>query len=680
MTVRPRSSRQSYRAFREELREEARSRTLGIGPVKPVPKDGGKSAGGAGGGSGRHKVGRDDVGRGGRGGRGKAPPGPRTRKFPELFRAFWSFLPGHKSLLALALGMLTISTLIGLAMPAGPKIAIDYILTDAPGPSGIPSFLGLPHDRQTLLWILGAGLIVLELLSLAVDLIGRFALLRLSKRLQNEVRRKVFDQAVRLPLWRIHKLRAGGVASLIRGDAGSASDLVTMMLYTPWRSVIKLVGTLIILAAVDWLLLVGALALFPLIFISHRTWIARIRPIYRGARQTRENVDAHATEAFGGMRVVRAFGKEHTESLRFTAGAHFMARQEIFAWWWSRALELIWRLGLPATSVAVLLYGGMRVVEGTLTLGDVMMFVTYSMMLLGPLEALVSTATSIQNSLSGFDRVLDLLDEEREFQSDTLKQRLKRDDVKGEVRLEHVSFAYPGSETKVLDDVSLTVAPGQMVAFVGPSGAGKTTLSNLIARFYDPNEGRVLLDGQDLKELDVTSYRRLLGIVEQDVFLFDGSIADNIGYARRDASPEEIERAAKLAAAHEFILATEDGYDTVIGERGVRLSGGQKQRLALARAILADPALLILDEATSNLDSESEALIQKSLTTLMRGRTSFVIAHRLSTVRGADLILVIEDGRIVEQGTHGELLAKNGRYASFLEAQLERDREATAAE
>ncbi|MFZ9886429.1 MAG: ABC transporter ATP-binding protein, partial [Myxococcota bacterium] len=482
--------------------------------------------------------------------------------------------------------------------------------------------------------------------------------------------------AVQLPLWRVQKLRAGGVASLIRGDAGSPSDLVSTMLYAPWRSVIQLCGTLAILASIDVLLLVGALLLFPLIVVSHRTWVARLRPVYRGARQTRENVDAHATEAFGGMRVVRAFGQERTESARFTTGAHLMSRQEILAWWWSRLLELFWRIGLPGVSVAVLLYGGSRVIDGELTLGDVMLFVTYSMMLLGPLEALVSAATSIQGSLAGFDRVLDLFAEEREFSGTAGKHRLERSDVRGEVAVEQLRFTYPGTDAVVLADVSFTVRPGQMVAFVGPSGAGKTTLSNLIARFYDVDGGRILFDGRDLRDIDVGSYRQLLGVVEQDVFLFDGTIRDNIAYARREATQADIERAAKLAAAHEFILATEDGYDTVIGERGVRLSGGQKQRLALARAILADPVVLILDEATSNLDSESEALIQKSLQSLMQGRTSFVIAHRLSTVRHADLILVIDEGRVVERGTHKELLAQNGRYASFLEAQLERERNA----
>jgi ATP-binding cassette subfamily B protein/subfamily B ATP-binding cassette protein MsbA len=244
-----------------------------------------------------------------------------------------------------------------------------------------------------------------------------------------------------------------------------------------------------------------------------------------------------------------------------------------------------------------------------------------------------------------------------------------KDDVQGRITFKDVSFTYAGSDEPVLHDVNLDVRPGEMVALVGPSGAGKTTLCNLVARFYDPTTGAVLLDGTDLRDIAVDSYRRLLGIVEQDTFLFDGTIADNIAYGRRDAGDEEIHDAARRANAHEFIEKLDRGYDTLIGERGVKLSGGQRQRLTIARAILADPKILILDEATSNLDTESERLIQSSLRELMLGRTSFVIAHRLSTIRHADRILVIEAGRIVEQGTHDELMAHSGRYRQMVDLQ-----------
>jgi ATP-binding cassette subfamily B protein/subfamily B ATP-binding cassette protein MsbA len=265
---------------------------------------------------------------------------------------------------------------------------------------------------------------------------------------------------------------------------------------------------------------------------------------------------------------------------------------------------------------------------------------------------------------------LDLLDESPEMQSTDASVRITATTVRGDIRFENVTFTYPGSSAPALQDVSLTVPAGQTVALVGPSGAGKTTLCNLVARFYDPSSGRVLLDGRDLRELDVQSFRSLLGVVEQDVFLFDGTIGQNIGYSRPEAGDAEIRRAADVANALEFIDKLPAGMDTLIGERGVRLSGGQRQRLAIARAVLADPRLLILDEATSNLDTDSEQLIQQSLGPLMRGRTCFVIAHRLSTIAGAGLIVVLEGGRILQTGTHAELMARGGRYRAMVEQQV----------
>ena len=595
---------------------------------------------------------------------------PRSRSAFHLLKAFLKLLPEHVPLVAFSLVMLTISTLAGLVLPAVPKFVIDYVLTDNPGPAGIPTWLGLPSERTALLQVAAGVGVLASLPGLVVDVSGRWQLLRASKRLATRYRREVFQHAVRLPLWRIHALKSGGVASVLRNDAGAPADLLVSFLYSPWRSVVQLVTTLTVLALVDWLLLFGAVLLFPVVFFSHRTWIGRIRPLYRGVRDTREGIDAHAAEAFGGMRVVRAFGQELRESQRFSIATHLMARQEMLSWWWGRAVEIAWRILMPLASTGVLLYGGWRVLEGTLSLGDVVLFATYSAMLLGPLESLVSSASVIQASLAGLDRVLDLLEESLELEGRDAKPRVQREGARGRIDLEEVWFSYPGTDKAVLKGVSLHVEPGQTVALVGPSGAGKTTFSNLIARFYDPDRGRVLLDGVEITQIDVRSYRALLGIVEQDVFLFDGSLRDNIGYAKKGASDDDIERAARLAHAHGFITELKEGYDTVIGERGVKLSGGQKQRVALARAILADPRILILDEATSNLDSESEALIQKSLEELMKGRTSFVIAHRLSTVRKADIIVVLEGGHIVEQGSHEELLTRKGRYVEFLRAQL----------
>ncbi len=346
-----------------------------------------------------------------------------------------------------------------------------------------------------------------------------------------------------------------------------------------------------------------------------------------------------------------------------------MTRLELHVWWLSRMIELLWEFLLPLASVGLLLYGGLQVIEGRLSLGDLMMFLVYLAMLLEPMAILASSVTQFQNNLAGFDRVLDVLAEPREMADCPGTRPVVKANVAGRITIKNVSFIYPGTNRPVLREINLDVRAGETIALVGRSGSGKTTLCNLIARFHDPTQGTIALDGINLREIEVESYRRLLGIVEQDVFLFDGTIAENIAYGDRWASRGRIEQAAAAANAAEFIERLPERYDTFIGERGVRLSGGQRQRLAIARAILADPRIFILDEATSNLDSESERLIQQSLGDLLHGRTSFVIAHRLSTIRHADRILVLDDGAIAEAGSHQQLMATSGQYRDMVELQ-----------
>ena len=592
---------------------------------------------------------------------------PRT--FWRLLVEFWRLLEGHQGAVVFALATVTVATLLALLPPAATKLTIDYVLTDKPLDRPWSDWIPQPSGRWQLLSWLAGGVLVISLVETAIRLWGRWHATRSVARVQVAVRKRAFEHAVRLPLHRVHQLKSGGVASILRDDAGSVPELIFSMLYNPWRAVIQLLGSLAVLVWVDWRLLLGSLVLLPVIFLTHRTWIGRIRPLYRDIRIQRQDIDSGATEAFAGMRVVRAFGRQRSESGRFTRGNHFMARQQLHVWWWARIVEVIWDIVIPVASAALLLYGGSRVLEGNLSLGDLMMFLVYLVMLLGPIATLANSAAAFQSSLAGLDRVLDLLGEPQEMAENPDAVVVKKSQVDGRVTLSGVSFRYPGSSDLVLRDVDLDVPAGQTVALVGRSGAGKTTLTNLVARFYDPTSGTVEIDGLDLRQIDVESYRGLLGIVEQDVFLFDGTVADNIGYAVRSATAAQIERAARAANAHEFIVTLDKGYQTIIGERGVRLSGGQRQRLAIARALLADPRILILDEATSNLDSESERLIQQSLLTLMRGRTCFVIAHRLSTIAHADRIVVLHGGRIVETGTHDELLAQSGPYRQMVEIQ-----------
>ena len=594
----------------------------------------------------------------------------RSRSFWQLLTAFWGLMREQRRAVIFALATLTVATLLKLVPPAAIKVSIDYVLADRPIPTAWLDW-GLPESRPQLLLLLGAGVVLVSFATTGIHLWGRWYATKAVNRLQVSLRKRAFEHAVRLPLHRVYQLKSGGAASLLREDAGSASDLIFSMLYNPWRAIVQLLGSLIVLVFVDWRMMLGGMLLVPIVYFTHRTWVNRIRPLYRDVRTQRQAIDGHATEAFGGMRVVRGFSGERIEAGRFVRGNNMMVRQQLFVWWWARAIDIVWETLIPLASTGLLVYGGYRILEGGMTLGDLTMFLFYLAMLLEPLATLAASAAGFQNSLAGLDRVLDLLDEPRELPTNPAAVSLRRDEVAGQITFENVSFHYPGSDRGILHDISLDVAPGETIALVGRSGAGKTTLCNLVARFYDPTEGVVRLDGRDLRDIQVDSYRQLLGIVEQDVFLFDGTIAENIGYAVRHATQEEIERAARAAHAHEFITHLERGYETLIGERGVRLSGGQRQRLAIARALLADPRILILDEATSNLDSESEQLIQESLRTLMEGRTCFVITHRMSTIVLADRIAVLEQGRLVELGTHAELMSASTRYRHMVELQTE---------
>lgn len=604
---------------------------------------------------------------------GENEKGERQRSSWQLLREFWRQLGEHKAKVIFALATLTVSTLLGLLPPAGTKFAIDYVLTDPPQqlPDWLASWLPSNITRMGLLWFIASFVCIITLVRTAIHIWGRWHATKAVNMVQADIRRRVFEHSMRLPLHRIQDLKSGGATSLIREDAGGIADLIFNMLYNPWQAIIQLLGSLAILVLVDWRLMLGGLLLLPAVWLTHRTWIHRVRPLYKDIRSRRQQIDASTTETFGGIRIVRTFARNKSESNRFTRGTHLLARQQLMVWWSTRVIEIVWEVIIPLSSSGLLLYGGWQILNDDLTLGDLMMFLVYLTMLLGPIASIASSAMSFQNNLAGLDRVLDLLGENTESTGNSDARDVNPVEVRGQIRFDSVSFRYPGSENNVLHDISFTAREGSTIALVGRSGAGKTTLCNLVARFYETSGGSIELDENNIFDIRLDSYRRLLGVVEQDVFLFDGTVRDNIAYGKRGATDEDIFSAAEAAAASEFITALPKGFDTWIGERGVKLSGGQRQRLAIARAILADPRILILDEATSNLDSESERLIQNSLRRLLNGRTAFVIAHRLSTITHADLILVLEDGRIAEQGTHADLLKRGGLYQRMVVLQTE---------
>jgi ATP-binding cassette, subfamily B, bacterial len=481
------------------------------------------------------------------------------------------------------------------------------------------------------------------------------------------LRRSLFHRLLHLPLPKLWDMKTGGILSRLTGDIETTTGLLQMAIVSPALSVIRLVIAVVVLLVLNWRLALTAMAIIPGIMLLSLTFARRIRPIYRSLRKDVEQIDGRVGETFSGIRVVRAFRREMQELLHYILGRHTVLRKELFAQRRELVLWTSWGLLQGAVNVVIVWYGGYLNLAGGASIGDIMAFQWYTFLLLNPVWNIVNSFSELQRSLAAMERVFEVL----AMDDDKPDRPGARDApaVVRELQFENVAFAYREGQP-VVRAFDITVPGGSVVALVGRSGAGKTTVTDLVARFHDPTEGRLLLNGVDLRDFRLRTYRELLAIVQQDVFLFDGSVWDNIAYGRREATDGDIEDAARRANAHEFIVRLPEQYDTFIGERGVKLSGGQQQRLAIARAIVASPQILILDEATSNLDTESEQLIQASMATLLAGRTTFVIAHRLSTIRRANLILLMEEGRIIERGNHEELMSARGAYYGMVLRQM----------
>jgi ATP-binding cassette, subfamily B, bacterial len=516
--------------------------------------------------------------------------------------------------------------------------------------------------------VTGAVFVAVILISNGIRVLKDYRQRLLNTRVMLSLRRTMFDRLLHLPLPSLWEMKTGGILSRLTGDVETTTGLLQMAVISPAISLLRLVIAVTVLMVLNWRLALTALAIIPGVMAISFSFSRRIRPIYRSVRKDVEHVDGRVGETFSGIRVVRAFGREIQELRAYMVGRHTVLRKELFAHRRELLVWTSWGLLSAAVNVVIVWYGGYLNVLGRASIGDIMAFQWYSMLLMNPVWNIVNSFSELQRSLAAMERVFEVLGMAND-KPDRPDARAAPAVVR-EIRFEDVEFEYREGKPVVLD-FDVTVPGGSVVALVGRSGAGKTTVTDLVARFHDPTRGRLLLNGVDIRDLQLASYRALLAIVQQDVFLFDGSVRDNIAYGRHDATDAEIDDAARRANAHEFIVRLPEQYDTFIGERGVKLSGGQCQRLAIARAILASPQILILDEATSNLDTESEQLIQASMATLLAGRTTFVIAHRLSTIRRADLILLMEDGRVIERGTHDALMNDRGIYYRMVLRQME---------
>lgn len=582
-----------------------------------------------------------------------AEAAPASRDLSPLWQLVALAKP-YRAQFWLATVSLFISSGLGLVYPQVARTAVDK---------------GLASGSMTDLNQMTLGLIAVFLLQAAFIWVRHYQMSWLGERVVADLRVRVFGKLLTLPPSWFHQRHTGEILSRLSSDVTVVDGLVGTELSLALRHSVTLLGGIGLLLYENWLLTLMMLAIVPPLMVGVVVFGRKVRTMARAVQDRHAATAARVEEVVGAIQTVQAFVREPDEAKRYRNNIDLGMQQSLQLIRWRATFFSVITLSVSLAIAAVVWLGGRAVVKGELSGGDLTTFLLYTAMVAASVGALASLGGALQRAAGATDRLFEILRTEPQIADPKTPQELPAG--KGAVQFAHVRFAWPARpDHEVLRGIDLEVAPGTSLALVGASGAGKTTLTALLQRFADPTAGHVLLDGVDIRTLRLASLRGAMAIVAQEPVLFSGTIRDNIAFGRLDATLEEIEQAAKDANAHDFVLRFPKGYDTEVGERGVQLSGGQRQRLAIARAILANPRVLILDEATSNLDAESESQVQTALARLMHGRTTIVIAHRLSTVRDADQIAVLDQGQLVERGRHDALMAQGGVYRRLVEHQL----------
>lgn len=599
----------------------------------------------------------------GRGGPGMGMPVQKARNFKGTLRRLIGYLKPHRTALMVVFLTAVLSTVFSIVSP---KILGDATTKLFEGMTakmkGVPG-AGIDFGFIGSLLLLLAGLYVVSTL---FSYIQQYVMAGISQKVMYDLRAEVNRKLARLPLKYFDSHTHGETLSRVVNDVDTISSTLQQSLTQLITSVVTLVGVVVMMLTISPLMTLIVVVTLPLSFMVIRLVTPRSQKHFRGMQQSLGELNGHVEEMYTGHPIVKAFGHERKSIAQFDAVNDRLYeagwRAQFISGTIMPLMNFIGNIGYVLVCVA----GGLLVMRGSIRIGDVQAFISYSKQFSMPITQTAQIANIIQSTIAAAERVFELLDEPEEV-AEAAGGSVAQ--AKGRVRFEHVKFGYK-DDAPLIADMNIDVRSGQTVAIVGPTGAGKTTLINLLMRFYELNGGRITIDGVDITQMQRSELRGLFGMVLQDTWLFNGTIRDNIAYGRSGATDEEVVQAAKAAYADHFIRTLPDGYDTVLNEEASNISQGQKQLLTIARAILADPAILLLDEATSSVDSRTEIHIQRAMNELMQGRTSFVIAHRLSTIRHADLILVMNQGSVIEQGTHEELLAQRGFYAELYESQF----------